>query len=145
MTSVKGCSVVDLFCGVGGLTHGFIREGFTVHAGIDCDKACKFAYEHNNKARFIDKKIENVTASEIRTLYPKNHKKILIGCAPCQPFSQYTKKKKRDDEKWKLLEAFADLIEETQPHIVSMENVPELETFNKGKVYKDFWDRLSKE
>lgn len=47
---MRNCSVVDVFCGVGGLTHGFFLEGFNVVAGIDSDTSCKFAYEHNNKA-----------------------------------------------------------------------------------------------
>lgn len=44
---------VDLFCGAGGLTHGFILEGLPVVAGIDLDPACRFPYEENNGgARF---------------------------------------------------------------------------------------------
>lgn len=33
--------VVDLFCGVGGLTCGLIQSGLKVKAGFDIDKACK--------------------------------------------------------------------------------------------------------
>jgi DNA (cytosine-5)-methyltransferase 1 len=47
----KKARVIDLFCGVGGLTHGFVRErGFKVLAGFDSDPSCKFAYESNNGA-----------------------------------------------------------------------------------------------
>lgn len=35
---------VDLFCGAGGLTHGFILEDVPVVAGIDLDPACRFPY-----------------------------------------------------------------------------------------------------
>ena len=50
-------SVIDLFCGAGALTHGFILEDFEVVAGLDVDKSCKYAYETNNPgATFIDKK-----------------------------------------------------------------------------------------
>ena len=31
-------SVVDVFCGAGGLSSGFLQEGFTIKAGIDIDK-----------------------------------------------------------------------------------------------------------
>src|SRR5437867_3589593 len=37
-------TVVDLFCGVGGLTHGFWLEGYNVAAGIDVDDRCRFPY-----------------------------------------------------------------------------------------------------
>jgi DNA (cytosine-5)-methyltransferase 1 len=140
---VKWCSVVDLFCGVGGLTHGFVKEGFKVIAGVDSDVGCRYAYETNNNAKFIHKKVEDIQAKEIRNLYPRNHVKILVGCAPCQPFSTYTKKNTKD-KKWQLLYDFANLVDEVRPHVVSMENVPDLIRFNNGKVFSDFVERLSK-
>jgi DNA (cytosine-5)-methyltransferase 1 len=133
-------AVIDLFCGIGGLTHGFVKEKFNVVAGIDIDETCKYAYEENNKAAFINKKIEEVTGEYLNSLYPKGSKKILIGCAPCQPFSKYTSKVEKD-EKWGLLYHFARLIKEVKPDIVSMENVPHLVHH---KVYKDFVKRLQK-
>ena len=127
-------SVVDLFCGVGGLTHGFVKEGFNVVAGIDVDSSCNYAYEKNNKAEFLLKDILELTAEDVIALYPNDDLKILVGCAPCQPFSRYTNRKS-EDSKWKLVGKFAELISEIQPDIVSMENVPELA---KHSVFKDF-------
>ena len=49
--------VVDLFCGIGGLSHGLKLEGLDIVAGIDNDKSCKFAFEKNNRAKFIGKDI----------------------------------------------------------------------------------------
>ena len=49
----KNIKVIDLFCGIGGLTHGLIKEGLDVVAGIDNDPSCKFGYEYNNKTKFI--------------------------------------------------------------------------------------------
>ncbi len=143
---MENCSVVDLFCGVGGLTHGFVAEGFSVVAGFDADKSCRYAYETNNRgARFFHRKIEDVTAEEIIELYPKDHVKVLVGCAPCQPYSTYTNQVRDKDDKWKLLDQFADLICEVDPEIVSMENVPNLVTFQEGAVYDAFVERLEEE
>lgn len=120
------CEVVDLFCGVGGLTHGFVQEKFKVVAGYDSDSSCKYAYETNNPgARFVEKKIESTSIAEIGAHYTSGKVKVLVGCAPCQPFSQYTVKRPRD-EKWKLLESFQRIIAGLRPDIISMENVPEL-------------------
>lgn len=144
----KQFSVVDLFCGIGGLTHGFIKENFKVDAGIDFDKSCQYAFEANNKAKFLYKDITKLNPLELKSLYRKNHKKILVGCAPCQPFSIYNHKNsnngqiKTNDNKWKLLYSFASLIEDTNPEIISMENVPLLIKFNNGKVFKNFVKRL---
>ena len=49
-------AVIDLFCGIGGLSQGFVKEGFNVIAGFDIDNTCKYAYEINNRAVFISKK-----------------------------------------------------------------------------------------
>lgn len=136
--------VIDLFCGVGGLTHGFVIEGFKVLAGIDLDASCKYPYEHNNGAKFIHSPIENLDVNYLKLLYGKLGKKILVGCAPCQPFSPYNKKNASEDEKWKLLHTFSDIIDLVNPDIISMENVPDLKTYHNGEVYNDFVDRLSK-
>ena len=140
---MKNCTVIDLFCGAGALTHGFVLEGFKVVAGLDADKSCKYAYETNNPgATFIEKKIEDVEAADLMELYPKEHVKILVGCAPCQPFSTYNRKKQDREKKWELLSNFSHLISEIEPDIVSMENVPNLTTFRNGKIYQDFLDAL---
>lgn len=134
-------SVVDLFCGIGGLSHGFYKENFDVVAGIDCDKTCKYAYEKNNEAEFIDKNINEISIKYLESIYPKDKTKILIGCAPCQPFSNYTKLYEKDTNKWGLLYEFGRLIDGVQPEIVSMENVPQL---RKQKVFSDFVELLEK-
>lgn len=135
---------IDLFCGVGGLTHGFIKQGIEVIAGFDNDKTCKYAYEKNNNSSFILKDIRRVKGKEVESLFGKNKIKILVGCAPCQTFSQHTLKKKdrEKDEKWRLLYEFLRLIRETKPDIVSMENVPQL---RKYKVFEDFVSGMKKE
>lgn len=134
-------AVVDLFCGIGGLTHGFSKENFKVIAGIDTDESCQYAYEENNNSIFINKKIEKLTGKDLAKLYPKDSKKILVGCAPCQPFSKYTSKVKKDEKKWGLLYEFARLIKKLQPEIVSMENVPQLIYHD---VYKNFIKTLER-
>lgn len=119
--------IVDLFCGVGGLTRGLLDSGLNVVAGFDNDKTCKFTYETNNKIEFHNRNIRNVKADEINSCYSNNAIKILVGCAPCQPFSQMRfkmGKENNDDEKYDLLLEFGRLIQEVQPTIISMENVP---------------------
>ena len=53
----KNIAVIDLFCGIGGLSHGFFLEGFNIIAGYDNDISCQFAFENNNKAKFFTKDI----------------------------------------------------------------------------------------
>lgn len=126
--------VIDLFCGIGGLTHGLIKENFDVAAGFDIDASCKFAYETNNHSKFYHQDIGLISQDKINKLFGDAKIKILVGCAPCQPFSKYTLKQEKD-ERWGLLYKFADIIIRSSPDIVSMENVPQL---SKHQVFKDF-------
>jgi DNA (cytosine-5)-methyltransferase 1 len=135
--------VIDLFCGIGGLSHGFVKENFDVVAGFDIDESCRFPFEENNNAKFIHKDIREVSISEISKLFANADIKVLVGCAPCQPFSTYAfkspdKQKQSEDAKWSLLHEFGRLIKEIKPEIVSMENVPGLAKFEKSHVFKDF-------
>ncbi|ENO4051795.1 TPA: DNA cytosine methyltransferase [Raoultella ornithinolytica] len=132
--------VIDLFCGAGGLTHGLQLAGLDVVAGIDLAGECRFPYEKNNKSKFIEQDITNVTKEDLLELYGDASVKVLAGCAPCQPFSRYTQgKDKAEDKKWPLLYEFERLIREVSPEIVTMENVPDV---TKHKVYDDFHNSL---
>ncbi len=132
-------AAIDLFCGIGGLTNGLIQAGIPVVAGIDFEGACRFAYETNNHVEFIQRDITTVKPNEICDLYPKDTTiRILAGCAPCQPFSRYSQRYRKDgykDEKWKLLYSFGDLVKTVLPEVVAMENVPELAA---TPVFEDF-------
>jgi DNA (cytosine-5)-methyltransferase 1 len=120
------------------MTHGFRKEGFDVVAGLDVDASCRHAFETNNEAEFVEADISSVRAGDIAARYPRGHTRVLVGCAPCQPFSLYTNKKSPDD-KWRLLGAFANLIEDVNPDVVSMENVPRLTSHS---VFEQFLRRL---
>jgi len=134
---VKKFFCVDLFCGAGGLTHGFVLEGLPVVAGIDLDPACRFPYEANNQARFVEQDIGKVTAEELKNLFGDADLTVLAGCAPCQPFSTYAQRYETDgkDGKWGLLYHFARLAKEANPDVITMENVP---TVAKHEVFHDF-------
>ena len=141
-TNIK---VVDLFCGIGGLSHGFLKEGLQVIAGIDSDSTCKYGYEYNNRAEFICKDIFDVTAGDVKRLFgsEEGQVRVLAGCAPCQPFSRLNIGKARK-QKVQPLERFAQLIEETLPDVVSMENVAGLADMNRYPIFKTFVDTLER-
>ncbi|MDR1482190.1 MAG: DNA cytosine methyltransferase [Synergistaceae bacterium] len=139
VTAVTDIAVVDLFCGVGGLTHGLRLAGLNVVAGIDIDESCEFPYEHNNRdVKFIKADVAEISEDAISECYKGYSFKVLVGCAPCQPFSSYTfryRKNGHTSEKWELLDSFNDKVQIIKPHIVSMENVPELA---KEKIFHRF-------
>ena len=118
---------VDLFCGAGGLTNGLAKAGVEVAVGVDLDPACAFAYEKNNRAKFLLKSVAEITSAELSGFFDKSRYSLLAGCAPCQPFSKYRLGKSDEtDGRWHLLKEFQRLVLEVMPDLVTMENVPRL-------------------
>ena len=137
--------VVDLFCGIGGLSYGMKSAGFDIRAGFDLDWTCQYAYETNTGGKFFYKDVKEVTGDEIQALYSKkkNTVRVLVGCAPCQPFSSYAfKKKEKDPNKYDLLYEFGRLVEEVKPDVVTMENVTQILNFKSKPVLQDFVNKL---
>lgn len=137
--------VVDLYCGIGGLTHGLMLEGLDVVAGVDNDKSCKYAFEKNNRAKFIHRDISRFTAKELRRLFDGATVRVLVGCAPCQPYSSLNRKKLAKNEarrRWYPMYRFMTLIKRVKPEIVSMENVPDLSDARKYPVFQEFVEAL---
>lgn len=135
--------VVDLFCGIGGLSYGMKSAGFHILAGFDLDHTCQYAYETNTGGEFIYKDVTAVTADDILPRYSKGAIRVLAGCAPCQPFSSYAfKNKEKDPDKYDLLYEFGRLVREVNPDIVTMENVPAIRKFKLKPVLQDFISAL---
>lgn len=149
---------MDLFCGIGGLTHGLLKAGVKVVAGYDLDASCRYAYEANNEgAVFHHADVTTLTAADLRKHYPEGAVRVLVGCAPCQPFSSLKRTSRAedvqsgasprtdlDDPAWAPLRHFGQLIEDLSPDVVSMENVTRLANRKKYPVYDEFIGRLER-
>ncbi len=116
---------IDLFCGIGGLTYGLEKARIHVLAGLDNDESCAATYERNNNAQFISADVTSYDFKKMKGLYSNGSIKVLVGCAPCQPFSSHTHKAKnrQTDTRWSLINYFVKAITILKPHIISMENV----------------------
>lgn len=148
MSKLKKIVAVDLFCGAGGLTYGLERAGINVKLGIDIDSACEHPIEFNSKAKFLHADVSNLDTAEIEKAFRGDNYKLLAGCAPCQPFSTYSRAAKQKhgknagenrNEDWRLVEHFANLIRKTRPDLVTMENVAPLAL---QPIFKEFLEGL---
>ncbi len=53
--------------------------------------------------------------------------RIIVGCAPCQPYSNYSRGHKSIyEERWHLIGAYQKLVEGVCPELVTIENVVQL-------------------
>jgi DNA (cytosine-5)-methyltransferase 1 len=128
--------VVDLFCGAGGLSFGFKQAGLRVAAGIDTDPDCEYPFETNVGGAFLQQDVRTVTKEDLSPLWGDADVRILAGCAPCQPFSPYRRgQDTKDEDQWSLLAEFGRLVEEVEPELVTMENVPRA---GSAEVFRDF-------
>jgi DNA (cytosine-5)-methyltransferase 1 len=129
-------SAVDLFCGAGGLSLGLRQAGITVVGGIDNDATCRYPFETNIEAPFILKDVNHVRAEHLTPLWRPGTIRLLAGCAPCQPFSPYRRGADTSmEERWPLLAQFGRLVEEAEPDLVTMENVPRM---GRAEVFSEF-------
>jgi DNA (cytosine-5)-methyltransferase 1 len=135
-------SAVDLFCGVGGLSHGLQDAGIHIAAGIDLDRACDYPYRTNVRAPFHERDVRDLAVDELAAMWPAGAVRVLAGCAPCQPFSSYRRGVDTSQEaQWPLVDEVRRLVEGTLPEIVTMENVPRI---GSTPIFTDFVARLRK-
>lgn len=117
-------SVVDLFCGAGGLSEGFRQAGFNVVAGSDNDPDAMATYAANfPEAKAITGDIRSPAVKE-QILEVARQASILIGGPPCQAFSQVRNHTRMiDDPRNSLYREFVEVLKQTLPPIFLVENV----------------------
>lgn len=131
---------VDFFCGAGGLTRGLLNIGISVVLGIDIEESFRKTYESNNApAKFLAKTIRDLTVHDISSRIGKvtADQLLLVGCAPCQPFTKQRRDYTQDDDRTLLLE-FARIISDLRPGQVVIENVPGITRVHGFSAYRRF-------
>ncbi len=135
----KKLKVIDLFCGVGGLSYGFAHDrNFEIVAANEILPNMAKAYSLNHPTvkvyvedikDFNAKKIEkdlNIRANEID---------IIIGGPPCQAYSTVGKRV-IDDPRGKLFQEYYRVLKEFNPKLFLFENVKGLLSIRKGELLK---------
>lgn len=124
MSGINKLKVIDLFCGAGGLSCGFMKGDNGAHfesvLALDNDKAAIRTYNANFGEHGIVANIEEWIAENT---IPKAD--IVIGGPPCQGFSLLNKNREGDHRR-ALWEPYMDIIEQSSASVFVMENVPGL-------------------
>jgi len=118
-------SLVDLFCGAGGLSLGFAREGFKTVLANDIEECCVDTYAHNHpetpRNKIIQGDIRNVVM-QLGNLVGESVD-VVVGGPPCQGFSMANRQRLIDDPRNHLYKNYVEVVRKLQPRFFVMENV----------------------
>lgn len=145
--SKKEYNVLDLFCGAGGLSRGFIDVGFSVKLGVDFDDMAlkTFANNHDGAVAMKLDLFDLNNVDKIKEFFKANNYTldVLVGGPPCQGFS-LAGPRQIDDSRNILYSAMVKTARELRPKVVVLENVPGMIQLHGGlvkeKIIKDFTD-----
>lgn len=121
-------TVVDLFCGCGGLSLGFENSGFEVTAGFDIWDEALHVYMMN-----FTHPVRKADLMDVDRVVPKvsaYRPDMIIGGPPCQDYSSAGH---RDEEGGRaiLTVKYAEIVTRVRPKWVVMENVPGILKYSK--------------
>ncbi len=140
-------TVVDLFCGCGGISAGLEMAGYDVVAGVDIEKHYIATFKHNfPKAHALTESIIDISPADFarKVGIVPGELTLLVGGPPCQGFSKNVPRKYRflEDPKNLLVKSFLDYAEYLQPDVVLMENVAEMKNGFEGQYTEEIVTRL---
>lgn len=129
---------VDLFCGCGGLSLGFLCSGIDIISAFDNWDEALMVYRHNFNHPAIKCDLSDVenSVAQIASLQPD----MIIGGPPCQDFSS-AGKRDENNGRGDLTVHYANIISRVRPTWFVMENVARIVKTQKlveaQKIFKD--------
>ncbi len=139
---IKQKTFIDLFAGAGGMSEGFMMQGFKLLGAIEIEKNFfeTFLYNHANgstKGNFILGDItDKDNKNKLVDVGLKNKIGVIIGGPPCQGFST-AGWRNADDKRNQLFKDFVEIVKKVKPEFFVMENVPGILSMRKGEAIKE--------
>ena len=123
----NGPSLVDLFCGAGGLSLGFVKNNVNVILANDINPTCIETYKFNHpnigEGQAITEDLKNIVDNIDEYVDTSVDLDFLVGGPPCQGFSSANKRRIIDDPRNELYKYFIKSVNKLVPKFVVMENV----------------------
>lgn len=127
-------TLIDLFCGAGGISHGFEQVGFAVLGGSDLDEDSIATFRTNHPgAKALCGDLSKVSPRELAEALGVKPGEVdcVAGGPPCQGFSRnrafrHDGGRFVDDARNHLYWHFFEFVDYLRPKVVLMENVPEI-------------------
>lgn len=139
MSKIKKLKIIDLFCGVGGLSYGFAHDSsFEIVAANEILPNIAKAYSLNHPSvKVYTEDVKDFSAQKIeRDLGIKPDEiDIIIGGPPCQAYSTVGKRL-IDDPRSILFQEYYRILKEFRPKFFLFENVKGLLSIQDGELLK---------
>ena len=136
--------VIDLFAGCGGLSLGFIQNGFEITRAVEFDSEIAKTYSENHpQTEMIVDDIGNIDNDKY---FSEGEADIVIGGCPCQGFSTAGARIRKgfvEDPRNYLFKHFLNIVKTVKPKMFIMENVKGMMTMQKGEIFQEIITALS--
>jgi DNA (cytosine-5)-methyltransferase 1 len=131
-------TIVDLFCGCGGLSKGFELAGYNVIAGLEFDKHALTSWAGNHVGTPIlgdinKSEVKEHLISAVKKSLGKKNLDVLAGGPPCQGFSTAGWRETADPRNQLWLN-YLEILNELNPKYFLIENVPGILSMKKNGV-----------
>ena len=136
--------VIDLFAGCGGLSLGFIQNGFEVTKAVEFDADIAKTYSENHPQTNII--VDDIANIDNDRHFFEGEADIVVGGCPCQGFSTAGARIRKDfieDPRNYLFKHFLNIVKTVKPKIFIMENVKGMMTMQKGEIFREIITALS--
>jgi DNA (cytosine-5)-methyltransferase 1 len=131
-------NVIDLFSGAGGLSIGFIQNGYNVKKAVEFDKGIAKTYEINHPE--VDMIVDDIKNIDQSGEFKKSDADVIIGGPPCQGFSMAGSRNRNgfmDDPRNYLFKHYFNVVKKVKPELFIMENVKGIQTMQNGRIFKE--------
>lgn len=138
---------IDMFCGCGGLSQGFVDAGYEALFGVDYDEPSLKSYSENfGEAKGVKIDLfDNHFLDKFESLVAKSDKgkiDVVVAGPPCQGFS-LTGSRNFEDPRNQLYLSVFKVVEKFKPEAFLIENVKGMKTLYKGEVVADIVRRFT--
>nr|WP_312983721.1 DNA cytosine methyltransferase [Clostridioides sp.] len=130
--------VIDLFSGCGGLSLGFIKDGYVVKKAVEYDSSIANTYKLNHPE--VEVIVDDIKNIDQTGLFAKGDADVIIGGPPCQGFSM-AGARIRDgfmgDTRNFLFKHYFNVVKTVKPKVFVMENVKGIMTMQSGQIFDE--------
>lgn len=137
-------NVIDLFSGCGGLSLGFLKDGYKILKAVEFDKSIANTYQLNHPD--IDVIVDDIRNVDNSKTFSQGSADVIIGGPPCQGFSMAGARIRHgfiDDPRNFLFKHYFNVVKCVKPKAFVFENVKGILTMKNGQIFKQILEIFS--